>query len=121
MSQELAELLHYIEDSSDEMARTCSSEKVQELHRRVSEVKASEEYGVKYMQAWEEKLYERMDGKAEGLAEGMAAGLAEGMALAQYLLKAKRYDDLERAVRDPAYRDELCRELDLQKAAAANE
>ena len=95
------------------MARTCSSEKVQELHHRVSEVKASEEYGVKYMQAWEEKLYERMDGKAEGLAEGMA--------LAQYLLKAKRYDDLERAVRDPAYRDELCRELDLQKAAAANE
>ena len=121
VSQELAELLHYIEDSSDEMARTCSSEKVQELHRRASEVKASEEYGVKYMQAWEEKLYERMDGKAEGLAEGMAAGLAEGMALAQYLLKAKRYDDLERAVRDPAYRDELCRELDLQKAAAANE
>ena len=113
VSQELAELLHYIEDSSDEMARTCSSEKVQELHHRVSEVKASEEYGVKYMQAWEEKLYERMDGKAEGLAEGMA--------LAQYLLKAKRYDDLERAVRDPAYRDELCRELDLQKAAAANE
>ena len=54
-----------------------------------------------------------MDGKAEGLAEGMA--------LAQYLLKAKRYDDLERAVRDPAYRDELCRELDLQKTAAGNE
>ena len=52
---------------------------------------------------------------------GVPGSGREGMALAQYLLKAKRYDDLERAVRDPAYRDELCRELDLQKAAAANE
>ena len=47
------------------MARTCSSEKVQELHRRVSEVKASEEFGVKYMQAWEEKLLERQKEKRE--------------------------------------------------------
>lgn len=32
----------------------------------VCEVKSSEEIGVKYMQAWEEKYYEREEGREEG-------------------------------------------------------
>ena len=108
VNPELAELLHYMENSTDETAEMCRSEKVRELHRRVSEVKASEEFGVKYMQAWEEKIYERMEGKEEGLAEGMEKGMEKGRelgekrvsALTQCLLKAKRYDDLERAAAD---------------------
>ena len=121
VNPELAELLHYMENSTDETAEMCRSEKVRELHRRVSEVKASEEFGVKYMQAWEEKIYERMEGKEEGLAEGMEKGMEKGRelgekrvsALTQCLLKAKRYDDLERAAADGEYRERLCREYGL--------
>ena len=125
VNPELAELLHYMENSTDETAEMCRSEKVRELHRRVSEVKASEEFGVKYMQAWEEKIYERMEGKEEGLAEGMEKGMEKGIekgrelgekrvsALTQCLLKAKRYDDLERAAVDGEYRERLCREYGL--------
>ena len=121
VNPELAELLHYMENSTDETAEMCRSEKVRELHRRVSEVKASEEFGVKYMQAWEEKIYERREGKEEGLAEGMEKGMEKGRelgekrvsALTQCLLKAKRYDDLERAAADGEYRERLCREYGL--------
>ncbi len=121
VSPELAELLHYIEDSSDETAQRCRSGRIQKLHRRVREVRASEEFGVKYMQAWEEKIYERMEGKEEGLAEGRKEGREEGRelgeqrisALTRHLLKAGRYDDLERAAQDPACREALCREFGL--------
>ena len=121
VNPELAELLHYMENSTDETAEMCRSEKVRELHRRVSEVKASEEFGVKYMQAWEEKIYERMEGKEEGLAEGMEKGMEKGRelgekrvsALTQCLLKAKRYDERERAAADGEYRERLCREYGL--------
>lgn len=137
VNPELAELLHYMENSTDETAEMCRSEKVRELHRRVSEVKASEEFGVKYMQAWEEKMYERLEGREEGHAsglaegrelgreEGHASGLAEGRAeglelgekritaLTQNLLSMKRYDDLERALSDPEFRETLCREFGL--------
>ncbi|MDO4261240.1 MAG: hypothetical protein Q4C82_04110, partial [Eubacteriales bacterium] len=39
----------------------------------------SEEKGVKYMQAWEEKMYERLEGRKEGKAEGIKEGQKEGI------------------------------------------
>ena len=59
--------------------------------------------------------------KEEGLAEGMEKGMEKGRelgekrvsALTQCLLKAKRYDDLERAAADGEYRERLCREYGL--------
>ena len=141
VSPELVELLHYMEKTTDEAAKQCKSGRVKKLHERVHEVRASEEFGVKYMQAWEEKMYERLEGREEGLAEGhekgltegrekglaegreegRASGLAEGLelgekrisALTQNLLSMKRYDDLERALSDPEYRETLCREFGL--------
>lgn len=40
------------------------------LHQRVCKVKASEEVGVRYMQAWEERYYDREKGRSEGKLEG---------------------------------------------------
>ena len=40
-----------------------------QIHNCVQRIRASEEMGVKYMQAWEEKALERLEGKAEGKAE----------------------------------------------------
>lgn len=66
ISEELAEFLHYIEDSTDAAADRVKSEKVKAIHDQVRKVRANEEIGVKYMQAWEEKYYEREEGRNEG-------------------------------------------------------
>ena len=102
---ELVELLHYIENSTDETAGHCQSEKVKKLHQKVHEVKSSEEWGVRYMQAWEEKIYLKQEGREEGETRVSL--------LTRQLLKARRYEDLERAAEDPAYRRELYREFGL--------
>lgn len=66
VSEELVEFLHYIEKSTDEMANQAKSEKIRRIHDRVCKVRMNEEVGVKYMQAWEEKYYEREEGREEG-------------------------------------------------------
>ena len=53
VSQELIELLKYMEHSTDEVSEQCKSERIQKMHRRVCRIKASEKTEVKYMQAWE--------------------------------------------------------------------
>ena len=70
VSGELIELLHYIEHTSETEAAGSSSPRIKELHRRVSQVKVSEEIGVRYMQEWEEKILEKRKARAEGRAEG---------------------------------------------------
>ncbi len=66
VSEELVEFLHYIENTTDEVANQSESERIKRIHNRVCEVRLNEEIGVKYMQAWEEKYYEREEGKEEG-------------------------------------------------------
>ena len=65
VSPELIELLKYMEHSTDEVSGACESKRIQEMHRRVCQIKASEKTEVKYMQAWEEKLLERQKEKRE--------------------------------------------------------
>lgn len=55
VSQELIDFLHYIENSTKEVADRSGSERIRRLHNRVCKVKLSEEVGVRYMLAWEEK------------------------------------------------------------------
>lgn len=69
VNPELVELLHYIEHTTEEVSRNCKSERIKEMQRHIEAIKSSEEIGVKYMQAWEEKIYDRNEGKQEGKAE----------------------------------------------------
>ena len=64
--EEIIEFLNYVEDSTDEAAKEIKSERVKRIHNQVCKVKLNEEIGVKYMQAWEEKYYEREEGRNEG-------------------------------------------------------
>lgn len=66
VSKELVEFLHYIENSTDAEADRAKSKKIKAIHNRVCKVRANEEIGVRYMQAWEEKYYEREEGREEG-------------------------------------------------------
>ncbi|WP_448863925.1 hypothetical protein [Dorea sp.] len=70
VSPELIELLKYMEHSTDEVSGSCESKRIQEMHRRVCQIKASEKTEVKYMQTWEEKILIKQEGIREGIAEG---------------------------------------------------
>ncbi len=78
VSEELVNFLHYVEHTTDVAAENSGSERIQRIHSRVRKVKASEEVGVKYMQAWEEKYYEREEGREEGIKQGREEGERTG-------------------------------------------
>ena len=60
-----------------EQPRECKSKRIQEMHRRVCQIKASEKAEVKYMQTWEEKILIKQEGIAEGRLEGRLEGKLE--------------------------------------------
>ena len=66
----MIELLKYMEHSTDEVSEVCKSERIQKMHRRICQIKASEKTEVKYMQSWEEKILIKQEGIAEGRLEG---------------------------------------------------
>lgn len=82
VSPELVELLHYMEDSSKEVASGCSSPRIHTLQERIEAIKSSEEVNVKYMQAWEERELDRREAREEGrqeiLKEQIRKKLAKG-------------------------------------------
>ena len=63
-----------MEHSTDEVSEQCKSERIQKMHRRVCQIKASEKTEVKYMQAWEEQIMIRQEGITEGRIEGEKIG-----------------------------------------------
>ena len=73
VSPELIELLKYMEHSTDEVSEVCKSERIQKMHRRICQIKASEKTEVKYMQSWEERIMIKQEGIAEGRIEGEKA------------------------------------------------
>jgi predicted transposase/invertase (TIGR01784 family) len=77
MSDELMALLHYIEHTTEENADQSESEKIQEIHKRIQNIKKNEEVGVRYMQAWEELAYEREEGYEDGRKIGRSEGRLE--------------------------------------------
>ena len=66
VSPELIELFKYMERSTDEVSGKCKSKRIQEMHRRVCQIKASEKTEVKYMQTWEEQIMIKQEGITEG-------------------------------------------------------
>ena len=60
-SEELIGLLRYFEDSSADSAMRSGSDRVMKLHEKVEKLRESEEIGVRFMNAWEEKLLDRQD------------------------------------------------------------
>ena len=74
---ELIELLKYMEHSTDEVSEVCKSERIQKMHRRICQIKASEKTEVKYMQSWEEKILIKQEGIAEGEQIGRSKGKTE--------------------------------------------
>ena len=58
-----------MEHSTDEVSGVCKSKRIQEMHSRICQIKASEKTEVKYMQSWEEKILIKQEGIAQGRLE----------------------------------------------------
>lgn len=114
-----------MEDSTDEVASQCSSERVRDLHRKVHQIKSNNQMEAKYMQEWEEKVIERQEafeaGKMEGEAVGKAKGESVGKVLGEermgnlieHLLESDRTEDMKKALSDKDYRKKLYNEFDI--------
>ena len=105
VSTELIELLKYMERSTDEVSGECKSKRIQEMHRRVCQIKASEKAEVKYMQTWEEKILIKQ--------EGERIGLERINRLNQKLIEQGRFDDLTKATSDSSYQEKLLKEFKI--------
>ena len=109
VSQELIELLEYMEKSTDAVAEECESERIHQMHERVTRLKGNKEMEIKFMQKWEEKEMERQ----EAYAEGERAGEARINKLIMYLIEQGRNEDLAKAATNSEYQAKLLKELGL--------
>ena len=66
VSEELIQLLRYFEQTTEENAAGSHSRKIEKLQKRVEEIKKNEEVGIRYMNAFEEKMWERREGEKRG-------------------------------------------------------
>ena len=70
VSEELIQLLRYFEQTTGENAAASHSQKIESLQKRVEEIKKNEEVGIRYMNAFEEKMWERREGEMIGEKRG---------------------------------------------------
>lgn len=104
-----------MEKSTEETAEHCKSEKVQELHQKISRLKKNKQVEAKFMQAWEEKVLERQEAYAEGEKAGEERERQEIADLCEKLVKLNRMEDVQRAIKDMVYRQKLLEEFKLAK------
>lgn len=134
VSPELIELLRYMENTTQETADQCRSYRIQEIQKRVASIKSSEKVSVKYMQEWEERALERQEafeqghsegfseGHTEGFSEGFSEGHSNGVALGmeqtcilfQRLQQDDRLSDLERAIHNKEYLNQLLQKYGIK-------
>ena len=94
VSDELVAMLTCFEKTTDVVAASSGYERITRLHEIVTSIKASDGIGVKYMNAYEERIYDmqeaKEEGKSEGLEHGRSEGLAEGEASGRAAEKLKK-------------------------------
>ena len=74
VSEELIQLLRYFEQTTEENAAGSHSQKIEKLQKRVEEIKKNEKVGIRYMNAFEEKMWERREGEMIGEKRGKKIG-----------------------------------------------
>lgn len=94
VSEELVEFLQYVENTTDDAIKDSQSPRIRQIQERVHKVKNNEKAGIRYMQAWEEKYYDRQEAREEGLAAGREAGRSE-MLVAMIEKKLKKGKTVE--------------------------
>ena len=79
VNPDLVELLSFIEHTNQTPVNGYESPKIRELQRQVSQIKSSEEIGVKFMQAWEERELDKKEAREEGRLLGLEEGTSKAL------------------------------------------
>ena len=104
VSNELIAMLEYFEETTDDKALSSGYERIIRLNEIVSSIKANDEIGVKYMNAYEERMHDIQEareqgektGEERGRTEGLEAGIAQGEASkALEMAKAMKNENLD--------------------------
>ena len=95
-----------------------SSSRLRHLKENITSIQQNAEIGVKYMQAWEEKILERN----EALEEGRAVGLQEGEAIGLQKGKISAIEDTIRSLRSfDIAEDAIAKELSTRFRLSADD
>ena len=70
--------MRYFEQTTEENAAGSHSRKIEKLQKRVEEIKTNEDVGIRYMNAFEEKMWERREGEMIGEKRGKKIGEKRG-------------------------------------------
>ena len=76
-SEELIDLLHYIEKTTEEVAMRSPSDRIHFLQEKVLQIRTDEQREIKLMNSWEEKIMERQNALEEGFAQGLEQGRSD--------------------------------------------
>lgn len=109
VSEELLHFLAYVENTTDECAALYNDRKLDRIHRKVKELKASREWRARYMKFEELLSKERED----GVNEGKLAGEKRMLALVRAMLQDNRSDEIPLLETDEKLREELFREYHI--------
>ena len=102
VSEELIELLHYMEHTNRPVS-LLSSDRLNRLRDNVVRTQENADTGVKYMQAWEELAEARDEGREEGIKEGVSSladavlKLRKGLSADQLLAEGMQKEVVELA------------------------
>ena len=76
VSDELIAMLEYFEETTDDKALSSGYERIIRLNEIVSSIKANDEIGVKYMNAYEERMHDIQEAREQGEEIGRSEGEA---------------------------------------------
>lgn len=110
--REAQELLHYIEQSTQENA---GSPELKKIHEMITKVKNNREAGVRYMRMLEQLKKSRQEGWEEGLSCGIAQGEQALGTLISILIENGQMDEIEKVLLDANYRKELYQKYQVLK------
>ena len=118
-SQEFLDFMDYINQTTDLVAERSKSNRIRKINDRVRSVKDSEKVGVKLMQAWEERYYDRLEAREEGHAEGMREGIRDALRnlIQKKLAKGKSIEEIADILEEPI---EVIKELVEELASNEN-
>ena len=113
VDEEMKEFLAYVENSTDDFASQAKSPLIKEIHKKVTEIKHSEELEAEYMTLLQRDRENREIGREEGRAEGLVEGTQRMAILINQLIEANRYDEVKRTTTDTEYREKLFKEFGI--------
>lgn len=78
VSEELIELLKYMEHTDEATSASCISTRIHEMQKKIEAIKSNEEVSVRFLKEYEALVLERREAREEGWEEGWEEGRMEG-------------------------------------------